>query len=177
MNLIKAQSKEERDRVKALYLSAFPKEERKPFDLIISKQKAGSADILSIIDKGEFCGLAITAQHNDIVILVFFAISDSKRGLGYGSKALQLIAEKYKGKRLILEIEDTKAKADNIEQRLKRKSFYIKNGMLETGLMSNVMGVAMEVMANTKNISYSEYWDVYDHAFGREISDMVKEIK
>lgn len=177
MELIRAVTKEERENVKNLYLTAFPKEERKPFDLIIEKQAEGGSDILYMKDKGEFCGLAIPAIDGDIVLLVFFAVADSKRGGGYGSRALKMIMEKYEGKRFILEIEDTAAKAENSEQRIRRKNFYIKNGLMNTGLMANVMGVKMEILGNTDNITFEEYWNVYENAFGREISEKIKRVE
>ncbi len=177
MELKRANTKEERENVKKLYLTAFPKEERKPFDLITEKQAEGGADIFYLEDNGEFSGLAIPAMDKDIVLLVFFAIADGKRGGGCGSKALQMIMEKYKGKRFILEIEDTSAEAGNKEQRIRRKSFYMKNGLINTGLMANVMGVEMEVLGNTTDITFEEYWNVYENAFGREISEKIGRVE
>lgn len=176
MELIKAVTKKERELVKELYLKAFPKEERKPFDLIVQGQEQGTVDILCINDEGKFCGLAIPVIDNDIVLLVFFAIADSKRSGGYGSKALKMIMEKYKGKRFILEIEDTAANAENKEQRIRRKNFYIKNGLIDTGFMINIMGVDMEVLGNTTDITFEEHRHVYENAFGREISKQIKKV-
>ena len=51
MELKRANTKEERENVKKLYLTAFPKEERKPFDLIIEKQAEGGADIFYLEDQ------------------------------------------------------------------------------------------------------------------------------
>lgn len=177
MELIKAVTKKERELVKELYLKAFPKEERKPFDLIVQGQEQGVADILYIDDEGEFCGLAIPVIDKDIVLLVFFAITDNKRSGGYGSKALKMIMEKYKGKRFILEIEDTAADAENKEQRIRRKNFYIKNGLIATGFMINIMEVDMEVLGNTTDITFEEHRHVYENAFGRDISEKIRRVE
>ena len=177
MELVKAVTKNERDNIKELYLKAFPKEERKPFSLIVEKQAEGGADMFSIEENGQFAGLAIPAYNDDIVLLVFFAISDTMRGKGCGSKALKLIMDKYRGKRFILEIEDTNAPAPNSDQRIRRKNFYIKNGLINTGLMADVMGVEMEVLGNTNSITFDEYWNVYNKAFGSEISKQIKKVK
>lgn len=178
MKLIKAETHEEKEAVRKLYLKAFPEEERKPFGLLIKSQSQGTADILYIEDdNGEFAGLGIPAIYNDIVILVFFAIADNKRNGGYGSKALNMIIEKYKDKKFILEIEDTSISAPNKDQRLKRKNFYIKNGLINTGVKVSIMGVKMEVMSNTPGINFDEYKNVYKNAFGSEISDKIKKVE
>ena len=54
--------------VEELYLSAFPKEERKPFALIEKNSKNGGGEILAIKNSdGEFAGLAITVCSDDLV--------------------------------------------------------------------------------------------------------------
>ena len=46
MELIQAVTKEQLGRVEALYLSAFPKGERKPFEIILQKREEGFSTIL-----------------------------------------------------------------------------------------------------------------------------------
>ena len=48
---------------------------------------------------------------------------------------------------------------------------------MNTGLMANVMGVKMEILGNTDNITFEEYWNVYENAFGREISEKIKRVE
>lgn len=62
--------------VEKLYYKAFPKDELKPFDLILQKQKDGFVDILAIENNETFVGLAITAHYKNLVLLDYFAIED-----------------------------------------------------------------------------------------------------
>ena len=68
MELIQAVTKEQLGRVEALYLSAFPKGERKPFEIILQKREEGFVDVLALEESGEFAGLAITIKYGDLVL-------------------------------------------------------------------------------------------------------------
>ena len=104
-------------KIENLYISAFPKIERKPFDLILEKCNNGSMEIISIQnDNNNFLGFAIMILHDDMVLLDYFAVAPESRGQNVGSTALKLLFERYKNKRLILEIENTEAEFDNFEE-------------------------------------------------------------
>ena len=108
MKLIKATDRLRLNTIEKLYLEAFPKSERKPFDLMLRKQTEGKMEILSIEEENAFLGLAILAFDKDIVLLDYFAISPDFRGQGVGSRAIQALQKIYRGKRFVLEIETTK---------------------------------------------------------------------
>ena len=55
-----AVSKEKLEQIRVLYEASFPKSEKKPFELMVEKQKEGLCEFLAIEDEaGGFCGLAI----------------------------------------------------------------------------------------------------------------------
>ena len=93
------------DEVHALYETAFPASEKKPFSMIVSGQGTGLVEILSLEENNRFLGLAIMAKAGDRVLLDYFAIADEVRGHGAGSAALQALRERYQGMRIIIEIE------------------------------------------------------------------------
>lgn len=162
----KAETDGQMDRIQRLYLEAFPKEERKPFELIMEKQKEGITEILSLEDEeGNFYGLGITILHKDIVLLDYFAVEEGRRGKGTGSAALHMMQERSRGKRFILEIENTDAQAENHEQRIRRKEFYLKNGMKCMGYLVELVGVEMEVLVYDSELTYEEYQDIYDSVY------------
>ena len=76
-----------------LYRTAFPQNERKPFSRITSMVKEGRADLWTIRRDGKFAGFAATVNGPDIVLLDYFAVKKSFRGLGVGSEALKLLIE------------------------------------------------------------------------------------
>lgn len=147
-------------------MEAFPKSERKPFGLMRQKVRQGVMEMLVFWDAGEPVGFAVMVLYRDMVLLDYFAIHRSFRGQNYGSAALGLLKERYRDKRLILEIELPDEKAPNQKERIRRKQFYLKNGMQETGLKVCVFQVPMEVLTEGKPLTYEEYHSVYQETIG-----------
>lgn len=161
------------EEIEELYLEAFPKIERKPFHLMRKKRDEGVMEFLTLEgDEGEFEGLALTVLCQDMVLLDYFAITAPARGHGLGSEALALLKEYYAGRRLILEIERTDVEADNIGQRRKRKAFYLRNGMKQMPFLVNVFGTEMEVLTHDCEVSFEEYYGIYQ-MFGKGLERKV----
>ena len=117
------------EEVHALYETAFPACEKKPFSMITAGQETGLVEILAIEENNGFLGLAIMAKAGDRVLLDYFAIADQARGHGVGSAALRALRGKYQGMRLIIEIESTKCvDEEELFLRTRRKKFYLRNG-------------------------------------------------
>ena len=178
MKLIKSRKPRNLMNIYRLYLKSFPKNERKPFPFILLKQWRGTTEVLSIKNsKGEFLGLAITALQNNLALIAYFAVSSEKRGTGIGSKALQLIRERYSDKKIFLEIENTETESENNQERKKRKNFYLKNGMLEMPFIINFFGTEMEVLTYNSPVTFEEYHSIYKKEFGKIISRKVSFVK
>ncbi len=161
-------------KVKNLYYKAFPKDELKPFNLILQKQKEGSVDVLAIENDSEFVGLAITAIYKNLVLLDYFAIEENSRNRKFGTMAFNLIKNRYGDKKFFLEIENPEnMECENKLERLRRRNFYLKNGVVELPYLVDLLGVEMKILANTNDLSYDEYLSVYSNVFGREISDKI----
>lgn len=167
--IIKAADNTEIKQVYELYMEAFPKEERKPFELMEQKVKEGKMEILAIEEDG-FAGLAITVLYEDRVLLDYFAIAPDYREKGIGGKALQMLKERYKEKCFFLEIELIDEKAPNNAERIRRKAFYQRNGMKEVGVKVCLFGVEMELLTAQKPLTFESYFEVYDKTFGNKIS-------
>ncbi|MCI8455055.1 MAG: GNAT family N-acetyltransferase [Lachnospiraceae bacterium] len=177
MKLVRAIDGEQRERVETLYLSAFPQNERKPYELMVKKQEEGFVDIFSLEEDNAFVGLAILVKKGDLVLLDYFAIDDKKRGGGYGSRALASIFSYYKGKRLILEIESTLKESENHKERIRRKAFYLRNGLTELSCSVLLFGVEMELLSNGQEVSFDEYQGIYAAAFGPRSFEFVRRLK
>lgn len=111
-----------------LYRQAFPENERIPMSFLLHKAKKDFVDFLAFYDADEFIGFAYMISHNDITLVQYLAIAPSHRSKGYGGAVLHLISEKYRGNRLVLNIEETGIAAENADQRSKRKRFYLAHG-------------------------------------------------
>ena len=166
MILKKATTIKDWKKIKKLYMSAFPSCERKPLSVIRYKQHKKTADVWLLEEEGEFLGLAITMNSLDLVLLDYFAIDDSKRGKGHGSKALNLLQEIYADYRFFLEIERTDVEADNIEERKRRKAFYLQNDMTELNVHAVLFGVKMELLGYQCNVNFEEYRNLYISNYG-----------
>ena len=160
--------------IKRTYLEAFPRSERKPFGLMKRKVSQGVMEFLVLREKKQPVGFAITVLHQDMVLLDYFAIHRAYRGMHYGSQALQFLKKRYEDSRLILEIELPDEHARNQEERLRRKRFYLKNGMQETGIRVCVFHVPMEVLTDGKPVTYEEYRGIYREAMGAAASRKVR---
>lgn len=163
--------------MKRIYLEAFPRAERKPFLMMKRMAKKGKMEMLVLLDEGKTIGLAVAVRYQDIVLLDYFAIARSCRGKAYGSEALKMLKERYKEQRFILEIELPDEHAWNQNERIRRKKFYLRNGMLETGVKAWVFQVPMEVLTAGRPVTYEEYHELYEHTLGIFFAKKVRRIE
>ena len=177
MELKTAETKEKLNKIRELYEKSFPENEKKPFSLICKKQKTKKIEILSIEEKDSFYGLMILAFNNDCVLLDYFAINPEFQSNGIGTKALNLLFEKMKDKKIIIEIESTSKKSDNQIQREKRKNFYLKNNFIIQPFKVNLFNVEMEILSNCRNINFEEYINVYINAYDKNFEKNILLLK
>lgn len=157
-------------KVKRLYNSAFPKEERIPMLLLKLLARKDKATFYGIFDDEKFIGLIYNIYYKDIVFIYFFAIDKELRSQGYGSKVLEFIKQKYNKHRIILGIEQLDKSSKNYEQRIKRKEFYIKNGFKEANYTTKEKNVVFEMLyysENNKQVTFEEYKKMMKEFFGR----------
>lgn len=160
-------------KIKRVYNSAFPKEERAPFFFMKRKGLNGKADILVAKENGMFIGFLYLVCYKDLVYLFYFAIDEKQRGKGYGSKFLQQLQEKYKGKRLFLAREQLDENAENYQQRVNRHQFYIKNGFQDMPYQIKEAKVIYDVMGVGGAVSAKEYDELMLRWSGRLIKRMI----
>lgn len=165
-------------RMYPLYRTAFPKAERKPFWMIRRKKKLGESDVWYFEEDGKFKGLATTV--NDAggkILLDYFAVTGKDRGKGNGGKMLKLILKQYEGRDLFGEIELADENAANNAERVRRKAFYLRNGLVALGVKVNLFGVDMELLSNGCQVTFEEYHAFYCRNIGEFARDNVVELK
>jgi GNAT superfamily N-acetyltransferase len=126
-----ANNKEAETKAKALYLSAFPKEERVAWWLLSVSNRWRGVSVDTYYDGDTFCGFTHSIEIDDILFVTFFAVDGSLRAKGYGSAILSHL--KKKGRAILLNVEPLLADAPNFEERERRCRFYEKNGFHDTG--------------------------------------------
>ena len=176
MKMKKAPTGELLDRIRALYERAFPKSEKKPFNLILDKCAEGSMQIYAITDDGEeFLGLAIFILEGRLALLDYLAIEEDKRGGGVGSAVIKEISRIFPNKVLLLEIEDPdESEADNTAERVRRFGFYTRLGLRPMPYKVWLFGVKMLIMTLGASVDFDEYHRVFVNVFSEKTAKKVK---
>lgn len=177
MNMIKPSHLTHWLSIYRLYRQAFPRRERKPFLLIISMMKKGISDVWYFEKDKTFAGLAFTVNRNEAILLDYLAIVSNRRGEGIGSMILRNLEEYYSPKGFFVEIESVYNECKNREERLRRKQFYLKNGMRPMKVMIRLFGVEMELLGMNCMLTYEEYFAFYRDVFGKMADKRVKRVK
>ena len=160
----------------ALYRTAFPREERKPFSRILKTARAGKADLWTIRTGGRFAGFAATVNGKELILLDYFAVKASLRGRGVGREALKALMEVYRDRGFFVEIESTFEDAPNAKERKRRKKFYVNCGMEPMGTEADVFGVRMELLGVRCFLDFEGYRSFYRDNYSPWVADHIREV-
>jgi GNAT superfamily N-acetyltransferase len=89
----------------------------------------------------------------------YFAVSRELRGKGYGQQILTQLIERYKGQPFVLDMESTTQVCDNLEERRKRQSFYMRNGFRDTNVYRTYNDITMTIMMRGEGTFTMQDWD------------------
>lgn len=157
--------------IEALYMLAFPENERKSFSMMQDLMADGSVEMVIFSTSAfPFVGFAISAIHEQTVLVDYLAIHSDYRGMGFGSMALQWLLSHYRAFKVCLEIESTKVDSENKRERQLRKDFYLKNALELLTFEATVFGVRFELLANDRSLVADEYVAVYHNVYGARSS-------
>lgn len=148
---------EDLGKIKALYLGAFPEEERAPWWLLNRRVKQGKAELFAAEDDGRFAGMAYVVALDDMAYLFYLAVEEGQRGRGTGTEILAALKRHYSGKRLFLAREQLDSSADNFPQRESRHRFYLSNGLTDMGCCIKESTVTYDVMGTGGKVMPEEY--------------------
>lgn len=166
------------EEVRRLYEASFPKSEKKPFGFIMKKRRKGLFDVLSIEDgEGRFCGLAIMMLSGGRALLDYLAIAPRCQSSGFGSRTLEELGERYGKERIVVEIESTAGDGDSAGEsglRLRRKAFYLRNGMVPMAFVVNLFGVEMEVLTFGSALTFEQYHAIYKEVLPKGMAGKVR---
>lgn len=155
------------DTLKAIYLEAFPSNERKPFFNLKKAIKNGKAIAYGAKENDELCGFIITYTFKNLVLVDYLAVSSKIRSKGTGSLLIQDVIKNYQDKIIVLLIEKIDENATNYKMRISRKKFYLKNGFTSTNLFINSKGGNMEIMNYGGMVDSSDFMNLMEHALGK----------
>jgi len=101
-----------------------------------------------------------------VILIDYLAIAANRRGEGIGSEIITQLHEHYGDKGIFVEIESVFDECENKEERLRRKHFYLNNGMVSMKVMVVLFGVEMELLGINCCLTYDEYYAFYHDNYG-----------
>lgn len=167
LNILK-EGKNYREQVRLLYEEAFPEEEKKPFSLMEEYAASGKAELLAVEEDG-FAGLVMNLLSDDVALLDYFAVAPDRRSTGLGGRVIGKLLERFAGEKYIFEIEMQDETAPNAADRKRRKAFYLRNGLKETGTFARAYDTDFELLTPDGELTYEEYVEALKKLMGDDI--------
>ena len=134
----------------------------------------GKADFTSYWNQDELVGFSYILRNEKSVYVFYLAVAEDQRGKGFGSEMLENIKKKYKNHTIALAIEPPVSNADNYEQRVKRKNFYIKNGLAPQMEHMEYAGEKYEIMSFGGTMTDDDYQRLMNEWLGGFLSLIFK---
>ena len=160
-------------KIRRLYREAFPRYERKPFSIIKAMAKRGKTDLWFFEDEGGFAGLCATINSPDAILIDYLAVARKRRGTGVGTRMLTALLEHYRDYGVFLEIEELDETAENSQERVRRRDFYLRQGFVPMQTHVNLFGVNMELLGVGCHLTFDEYRDFYLNNYGKFAYDHI----
>ncbi|MCQ2515325.1 MAG: GNAT family N-acetyltransferase [Saccharofermentans sp.] len=132
------------DEIKSIYnermVDDFPDDELKPFFIIEQHIKDGIYDCYGLCEDNQiyayaYC-LRVPYKNSNVYLIDYLAVKKNYRSRGYGSELIKLLKLELKNKALVVlvEVENPDyAAPEKREECLRRLSYYIRNGIVDTG--------------------------------------------
>lgn len=142
--------------VKRIYFDSFPKKERIPFPIMILLSKITHTDFLAFYDKNILSGFVYLSAIENITFIMFFTVDKNVRSKGYGSKILEEVQSLYPNNKIVISIERCDVEAPNLNDRIRRKKFYLKNGYIDTGYLIELSKIDQEIIIKNGTFDQNE---------------------
>ncbi len=166
-------SAKEHKELKAIFLEAFPPEERPPYWFLRRKADSPGVEMSALYDGEKPVGFIYLIKGGELAYLFLLAVKSGERGRGYGRQAMELITEKYRGSKLFLALERMDDGAENYTQRLRRHRFYESCGLRDLPYRVKEANVVYDMMGMGGTVKPEEYLMLMDGFTGRFIRRLI----
>lgn len=127
----------------------FPSSELKPLEMIERGIAEGYYRFLGLLDHEEIIGYACLIDAKDACLIDYLAVIPERRSSGAGSELLRLLGNWMKDKEYVIievELPDSGRDEDEAALRKRRMEFYLRNGILDTGIDARCFGVDFRIL-------------------------------
>ncbi|MDD2979360.1 MAG: GNAT family N-acetyltransferase [Hespellia sp.] len=180
MKLTKA-APEQFSTINTIFQDSFPPEELLPVDKMQQLLENGTLELLAITDAEHHGNMAlggiIVLTHTKKTLWFLFAVAKEYRLHGIGQKIIDLVKERYGTDGFFGEVEIPDKNASETDLRVRRRNFYIRNGLKPTGIPITMNGIPLELFTYHSEISAGEYLDFYHAVFGEEYTKRIFNIE
>ena len=144
---------------RAIYLEAFPKEERLPWWLLRLNATRKGIDVTGWLEADILRGLTVSVTVDGMHFLLFFAIAAESRNQGYGSAILEHLKQNHDT--VVLNVEPLVEDAPNLAQRQRRFGFYRRCGFHDTYHHVWEVGGMFRVLSTKETLDISAYKKIF----------------
>ena len=148
-------------RVTALMERTFPSNEIIPMNVQLSRP---GNEVLAIYENDVFCGMISLLTARDITHIIFFAIEETHRNNGLGSRILAQIRAMKPGQRIIADLERPAPNAPAADLRTRRIGFYVRNGFTPTQVTYTWRQENYVILSNGGDLTRDEFYAFW-HSF------------
>ena len=141
--------------VNDIYEKSFPQEERYiTLDKMVQSQ---NTDFYCLIENNQILGMIYLIFYKEMIFILYLAVNTEERSKGYGSYLLKWCLQKYRDKKIYLNIEEVRENTKDYETRKKRLKFYQNNGFYITNYISKEDIENFNILSNCREIDINEY--------------------
>ena len=136
----------------------------------------GKSDMWYFEDERGFLGLATTINSTETVLIDYFAVAENRRCGGNGTKMLKALLDHYAPCGVFLEIEIPYEDAANYGERVRRRNFYLRAGLVPMNTRAKLFGVDMELLGVGCHLDFDGYRQFYLDNYGKFAYDHIEKI-
>lgn len=160
--------------VNNIYEKSFPSEER--YANLNQLIKKPNTELYCLVDNEVVLGIIYLIYYKEMIFILYLAINPEVRSKGYGSFLLKWCLEKYKNKKIYLNIEEVNHSFNNYEIRKRRLDFYLKNGFFITNYISSEESQNFNILSNHLEVDINKY-KILDKVVADVLNEPISNIK
>ena len=148
----------------------FPPSERKTLEMIEEYVRKGVYECLGLFEEDKIIGYAFLVRMGKVCLVDYLAVVPEKRDQGVGGKLLNLLGTYLRDEDAVIGEVEIPAEAENEEEQLtrtRRLNFYLRNGLIDTGVNAVCFGVPFEILRfdNGRELTMQDVCSLYEKIY------------